>query len=78
MSPNYFSSYFKLKTGEKFIDYLSALRMEAAADILTGNSNLSVLDVCNMVGYNHLGYFYKKFKKHYGLTPMEYKDKNQK
>lgn len=78
MSPNYFSSYFKTKTGEKFIDYLSALRMEAAASILTGDSNLSVLDVCNMVGYNHLGYFYKKFKKHYGVTPMEYKDKNQK
>lgn len=78
MSPNYFSSYFKQKTGEKFIDYLSALRMEAAANILVSNADLSVLDVCNMVGYNHLGYFYKKFKKHYGVTPMEYKDKNQK
>lgn len=78
MSPNYFSSYFKLKTGEKFIDYLSGLRMEAAASILVNNEKLSVLDVCNMVGYNHLGYFYKKFKKHYGLTPMEYKEQHQK
>lgn len=78
MSPNYFSSYFKMKTGDKFIDYLSALRMEAAANLITTNEKLSVLDVCNMVGYNHLGYFYKKFKKHYGLTPMEYKEQSQK
>lgn len=78
MSPNYFSSYFKTKTGEKFIDYLSALRMEAAANILINDESLSVLDVCNMVGYNHLGYFYKKFKKHYGVTPMEYREKNKK
>lgn len=78
MSPNYFSSYFKMKTGEKFIDYLSALRMEAAASILIKDETLSVLDVCNMVGYSHLGYFYKKFKNHYGLTPMEYKSKNRK
>ena len=78
MSPNYFSSYFKMKTGEKFIDYLTALRMEAAAGILTKDETLSVLDVCNMVGYSHLGYFYKKFKSHYGLTPVEYKSKNSK
>ncbi len=78
MSPNYFSSYFKMKTGEKFIDYLSTLRMEEAASILVKDETLSVLDVCNMVGYSHLGYFYKKFKNHYGLTPMEYKGKNQK
>ena len=78
MSPNYFSSYFKMKTGEKFIDYLTALRMEAAASILIKDQSLSVLDVCNMVGYSHLGYFYKKFKVHYGVTPMEYKEKNQK
>ena len=78
MSPNYFSSYFKMKTGEKFIDYLTGLRMEAAAKILIKDETLSVLDVCNMVGYSHLGYFYKKFKNHYGLTPVEYKSKNRK
>ncbi len=74
MSPNYFSSCFKQETGKKFIDALTELRMEEASKIFASNKDVSVLDVCHMVGYNHLGYFYKKFKKYSGVTPNEYKE----
>ena len=78
MCPPYFSSYFKKKTGERFIDRLTSIRMERAAHLLANDKNISVTEVCNMIGYNHLGYFYRKFKQFYGVTPTEYRTKAKK
>ncbi len=78
MSPAYFSAYFKKKTGEKFIDRLTSLRMERAAALLIGDDSLSANEVSNMIGYNHIGYFYRKFKSYFGITPTEYKNTHKK
>lgn len=78
MSPAYFSAYFKKKTGKKFIDKLTTLRMERAASLLISDDNLSAAEVSNLIGYNHIGYFYRKFKSYYGTTPTEYKLLNKK
>lgn len=74
MSPSYFSTYFKKVTGERFIDMLTKIRITNAAKYLERKS-LKVNDVCEMVGYNHMGNFYEKFKKQYNMTPAEYKNK---
>ena len=74
MSPSYFSTYFKKATGEKFIDMLTKIRMENAAKLLK-QDNLKVNEICEMVGYSHIGNFYEKFKKAYNMTPAEYKNK---
>ncbi len=78
MSPAYFSAYFKKKTGEKFIDKLTSLRMEKTAALLMSDDNLSATEVSNLIGYNHIGYFYRKFKSYFGTTPTEYKISNKK
>lgn len=78
MSPAYFSAYFKKKTGEKFIDRLTSLRMERAATLLVSDDSLSANEVSNMIGYNHIGYFYRKFKSYFGITPTEYKNTHKK
>lgn len=74
MSSSYFSTYFKKVTGERFIDMLTKIRITNAAKFLK-QKNLRVNDVCEMVGYNHMGNFYEKFKKYYNMTPAEYKNK---
>ena len=74
MSPSYFSTYFKRATNEKFIDMLTKIRMENAAKFLK-QDDLKVNEICEMVGYSHMGNFYEKFKKIYGMTPAEYKNK---
>ncbi len=77
LCPAYFSSYFKRKTGERFIDRLTAIRMKKAAELLTGNEKLSMSEISEKIGYNHIGYFYRKFKSFYGITPTEYKKQNK-
>jgi AraC-like DNA-binding protein len=41
------------------------------AELLLREKKLSVAEVSNLVGYSHLGYFAKVFKRQFGITPSE-------
>lgn len=75
MCPAYFSSYFKKNTGKKFVDFLTDRRMTKAALYLVDNLDIPIAEICSMVGYKHLGYFFRKFKNYHGVTPAEYRKK---
>jgi two-component system, response regulator YesN len=75
MSPTYFSALFKSKTGENFCDYLSKVRMENAASMLT-DSKFKTFEVSETVGYKNPRYFSDAFKRYHGLTPTEFREKN--
>lgn len=73
ISPYYFSKIFKEETGENFIEYVTAIRMEKAKELLS-SSMLSMKEICGEVGYADPNYFSRTFKKNVGLTPTEYKE----
>ena len=73
ISPFYFSKLFKEKTGQNFIEYLTATRMEQAKQELEKTS-LSVKEICMNVGYSDPNYFSRSFKKYAGMTPLEYRE----
>lgn len=72
LSVNYFSTVFKRETGEGFVKYLTRIRMEEARTLLK-ETRLSLVDICNQVGYNDLRHFKRIFKQETGLSPNEYR-----
>jgi AraC-like DNA-binding protein len=56
--------------GTMVISYLTQKRLEQA-ELLLREKKLSVAEVANLVGYTHLGYFAKVFKRQFGITPSE-------
>ncbi|MFE9578815.1 helix-turn-helix transcriptional regulator [Nocardia sp. NPDC006044] len=54
--------------------YLAQRRIERAQDLLR-SSNVTVTEVCMLVGYSSLGSFSSKFRQLVGVTPSEYQAK---
>ncbi len=73
----YLGKLFKSEVGENFNTYLDKVRIEKAK-ILLADEKLKVYKVCEKVGYNNLDYFYSKFKKYVGVSPLNYKKQNSK
>ncbi len=72
--PNYLSAYLRKSTGRTFKELVQIRRMTMAG-ILLSNSSRTVQDVASEVGYNNLGFFYKKFAEHYGQSPGDYRQR---
>ncbi|MDF2834782.1 MAG: two-component system response regulator [Paenibacillus sp.] len=70
--PVYLGRLFQKETGESFSEYVNRFRIERAKALL-GDSRLKVNEIARMVGYWEMGYFYKQFKKHVGVSPTDYK-----
>lgn len=70
---SHFSSVFKEKTGKKFVDYRTEIRMEAARGQLCIPSK-TVTQVAAEVGYSDYSHFSSVFKKFYGKTPAQFRE----
>lgn len=72
INPTYLSRIFKVETGFNFSDYINKKRMNVSASLIKDNT-LKLKDISEMVGYDNINYFFRKFKNHFGCTPSEYK-----
>lgn len=77
LSKEYFCRFFKRAFGASFVDYLIDMRLEKAAEELV-MTDKAVASVGNSNGYPNTGYFFRSFKKKFGCTPAEYRQKNRK
>lgn len=71
---SYLSVLFKKATGEKFIDFLTNIRIEKAKKLLLDLDN-KVSDIANQVGYTNPKHFNVVFKKVVGMTPRQFRNK---
>lgn len=69
----YLSNTFAIKTGMRFNDYITMVKM-ARAKYLFINTQLKTYEVGYKIGYRDINYFSKLFKKYYGKNPSEYKN----
>ena len=68
----YFSRMFKSYTGFGFAEYLTHLRMQRAARLLTG-AEKSVAEIAELCGFTDPNYFSAVFKKRMGVSPKKYR-----
>lgn len=68
----YLGKLIRSKTGVQFSAYLDNVRMEKAKRLL--KDGLKVYEVARKVGYRYIDYFYRKFKKHTGVSPTDYRE----
>lgn len=66
------SKMFKRKTGKSPMQYLLAIRMEKAQELLLSTS-LTIDEIASSVGYQDSLYFSKQFRQWCGLSPTGYR-----
>lgn len=71
----HFLRAFKDAYGETPGQYLTHRRIERAEEMLRG-ADLTVTEICLLVGFSSLGTFSTRFKARTGLTPSEYRTKH--
>jgi AraC family transcriptional regulator of arabinose operon len=71
MSKYHFLRVFKEVTGATPLEYRSRIRIDHAKELLK-NSNFSVSEISESLGYSSLAYFSAAFKKATGMSPTEF------
>ncbi len=67
---------FKEQMGITIIDYLTSVRIERAKQLLLATDQ-NCTEICFEVGYNNQSYFTRSFKGFVGMTPRQFRTKNQ-
>jgi len=73
MSTRNFNRRFKQALGKTPSEYLRDLRLTHARDLLQ-KSNLSIMEIAGVSGYQDVSHFTRQFHKHFQLTPGEYRE----
>ena len=68
----YLSRLFKKQYKMNFKDYLTQKRLNSSLTLLK-DVTIKIYDVAKMCGYNNVNIYNEAFKKHYGVTPMEFR-----
>ena len=72
ISPAYFSTLFKRKTGLSFTAYVNKVHMETAAALLRDAEEKTYL-IAQETGYLDPNYFSYVFKRYHGVSPSKYR-----
>ncbi|HYF91180.1 MAG TPA: helix-turn-helix transcriptional regulator [Symbiobacteriaceae bacterium] len=72
LSPFHFCRIFRKQTGQSFLEYLTAERVQQAGSLLK-NTDLTVDEVARRVGYQKASYFCRRFRERTGQTPSEFR-----
>ena len=74
MNRTAFCSFFKRQTGQTFIEFLNGVRLSRAKEMLQGGDQ-TIIQICSAVGISDAPYFCRIFKKAFGMTPTELRNR---
>ena len=72
LSVSRFAHLFRDVTGKSVAEFVAAIRMERAKELLAG-TDMSVREIGELVGYENQNYFSRCFRKVSGISPREYR-----
>lgn len=72
-TPSYFSHAFKKYCGKSLSEYVKKKRITYALELLE-NTDYTVSQISEMVGYNDKTFFYRVFRDAVGKSPAEYRN----
>ncbi|MBX4147197.1 MULTISPECIES: helix-turn-helix domain-containing protein [Paenibacillus] len=75
LSRSYVGKLFKAHCELSFNDYLNAVRLEKARELLASTEE-SVQSISEQVGILNTTYFYTLFKKHYQISPAQFRSQH--
>ena len=70
VSPAYLCRLFKSHLNTTPVGYLTKLRLSLAKQLVE-TTDLSLADIAFLVGYRHLTYFIRQFRRLYGQSPSQ-------
>lgn len=74
LSSYYLSHEIKNTVGYGFKDFLNLTRVEESVKLLL-DSDKTISEISYELGFSHIRYFNKHFKRHYECTPFQYRKK---
>ena len=76
-SVGYLSRMIKKETGYSFSEILNSIRLAGAVELLISN-HTTISQIGDMVGFSDQKYFSQVFKKTFGISPGEFRKKEEK
>lgn len=69
VNSSYLGQIFNKEVGMSFSEYLNKVKNTKAKELIL-NTNMKINDIAKEVGYLDTSYFYRKFKKYFGICPL--------
>lgn len=76
MSKEYFSHVFKDATKMQPFVYLNSYHIQRSLELLD-NSDYKIIEIAAMCGFDHVGYFNRRFMEYMKCTPTEYRKRKK-
>lgn len=76
MSSEHLSRQIKQQFNKTFTELLTEMRLLHAEQLLL-STQMTIQDIAESVGFSNITYFYQKFNKKHGVTPIVYREKKQ-
>jgi len=73
VNPSYLSGHFKRETGMGFSEFVNEQKINKSKDLLE-KTNLRLLEIADLCGFEDQSYFTKVFSKRVGMSPREYRN----
>ncbi|MBQ3543346.1 MAG: helix-turn-helix domain-containing protein [Oscillospiraceae bacterium] len=75
-NPSYLSARIRELTGHTFSSLLKDYKMGIVQHLLV-NTDLPVYEICQQVGYQNPSQFVRTFRKKFGMTPIQYRNRER-